>query len=248
MKYLAPIIAALVLLGAPAAALADQAVSVQELVLRAKPAVALVTAQVDAEVTVNCGAGPVTVRPSPFQETGTGWFIDGRGILITNAHVVDPAYTLPPWVAHELKRKAVDLACVVPMLVRYGLMRGQRPDLEEQIRRGVDMAGIRLKPLPRVTVLLSNGEVLPAEVMKFSPPLLLDAAGKPVPESGRDLALLRVREGVYPALGLAEEDEKIGDPVHILGFPGVVLTHELLNRASALEASVTNGAVSGLRQ
>ncbi|MBI4560746.1 MAG: hypothetical protein HY724_01780, partial [Candidatus Rokubacteria bacterium] len=93
MKLLTRIMATLAFLGTPWTGLADQAVSVQEVVLRAKPAVALVTARVDAEVTVNCGAGPTTVKPSPFQETGTGWFIDGRGYLITNAHVVDPAHT-----------------------------------------------------------------------------------------------------------------------------------------------------------
>jgi len=239
---------ALALLGMPGVAGADQVASVQELVLRAKPAVALVTAQVDAEVTVNCGGGPTTVKPSPFAETGTGWFIDGRGYLVTNAHVVDPAHTLPPWVTHELKKKAVDLACVDPALAKQGLMRGQRPDVEEQIRRRVDMASIKLKPLPQVTVLLSNGTMVPAEVKKFSPPLLLDAAGKPVASSGRDLALLRIKDGAYPALGVADADVKIGDPVHILGFPGVVLSHELLNRTAALEASVTNGAISGLKQ
>jgi len=248
MKTLAWIAASLALAGAPAMALAAEVASIQELLLRAKPAGALVTARVEAEATVNCGAGPTTVKPAPFQETGTGWFIDGRGYLITNAHVVDPAHTLPPWVSHELKKKAVDQACVDPALARQGLMRGQRPDLEEQIRRRVDTGSIKLKPLPQVTVLLSNGTVLPAEVKKFSPPLLLDAAGKPVPESGRDLALLRVKDGVYPALALADGDVKIGDPLHILGFPGVVLSHELLNRSAALEASVTNGAVSGLKQ
>src|SRR5207249_11634665 len=33
-----------------------------------------------------------------------------------------------------------------------------------------------------------------------------------------------------------------------IGFPGVVLTHELLNASAKVEASVTNGAVSGFRQ
>src|SRR5262245_7545873 len=78
------------------------ALTVQELILRAKPAVALITARIDAEVTLNCGSGPVMVQPRPFVETGTGWFVDGRGWIITNAHVVDPAYRLPPWVGHEL--------------------------------------------------------------------------------------------------------------------------------------------------
>ncbi len=78
------------------------ALTVQEAILRAKPAVALVTAEVRADVTMNCGRGLVTVSPRPFVETGTGWFVDGRGWLVTNAHVVDPAYRPRPWVTHEL--------------------------------------------------------------------------------------------------------------------------------------------------
>jgi rhodanese-related sulfurtransferase len=41
---------------------------------------------------------------------------------------------------------------------------------------------------------------------------------------------------------------QIGDPLHILGFPGVVLSHELLNKSASLDASVNNGAVSGLKE
>jgi len=71
----------------PAAAL-----TVQEAVHRAKPAVVLISVRVEAEVTMNCGQGPVIVHPAPFVETGTGWFVDGRGYLITNGHVVEPAH------------------------------------------------------------------------------------------------------------------------------------------------------------
>ena len=78
------------------------AYSIQESILRVKPAVVLITTEVRADVTLNCGRGPVTVSPAPFVETGTGWFVDGRGFIITNAHVVDPAYRLPAWVTHEL--------------------------------------------------------------------------------------------------------------------------------------------------
>src|SRR5262249_38100298 len=115
-KLLTAILASLLLLGTPSTILAVEPITVQEIVLRAKPSVVLVTARVDAEITVNCGAGPITVTPSPFQETGTGWFVDGRGYLITNAHVVEPAHTLPPWVSHFLKQSAMDQACVDPTL------------------------------------------------------------------------------------------------------------------------------------
>src|SRR5437773_1587704 len=173
------------------------ALSVQEAILRAKPAVALITAEVKADVTMNCGQGLVTVSPAPFVETGTGWFVDGRGFLITNAHVIDPPHRLPPWVTHELKKKAIEQACVEPVLGARGLMRGQRPDVEEQIRRqasDVALATAKVAPHPKITVMLSNGTKLPAEVRKFSPPLLLDRNNKAVPDSGRDLALLRVKD------------------------------------------------------
>jgi S1-C subfamily serine protease/rhodanese-related sulfurtransferase len=238
--------AAVVALAGPAAAL-----TVQEAILLAKPAVALITAEVRADVTMNCGTGPVTVQPAPFIETGTGWFIDGRGYLITNAHVVDPAHRLPRWVTHELKKKAIEQACVEPVLKERGLMPGQRPDVEDRLRREASdraLASAKITPQPQITVMLSNGVKLPASVQKFSPPLLLDSTGQPVKDSGRDLALLRVQDGVYPALNVTTKDVKIGDPVHILGFPGVVLSHELLNRSVTLEASVTNGAVSGYKQ
>ncbi len=227
------------------------ALSVQEAILRVKPAVVLITAEVRADVTMNCGSGPVTVSPPPFLETGTGWFVDGRGFIITNAHVVDPAFRLPAWVTHELKKKAIDEACVLPQLRARGLMRGERPDLEDDIRRGATsraLASAKVEAQPEITVLLSNGMKLKAEVKKFSPLLLLDNAGKPLPDSGRDLALLRVADGIYPAIGLSKRDPQIGDPVHILGFPGVVLSHELLSRSASLEAVVTNGAVSGINK
>lgn len=224
------------------------ALTVQEAILRAKPAVALVSAEVRATVTMNCGRGPVTVTPSPFIETGTAWFVDGRGFLVTNAHVVDPARRLPPWVIYELKKKAVEQGCVEPALRARRLTSGERPDIEDEIRRSVSLSAAKLTPTPQVTVLLSNGNKLVAQVVKFSAPLLLDASGEPLPDSGRDLALLRIQAGVYPALPMIDRDPNLGDPVHILGFPGVVLTHELLSKSARLEASVTNGEVSGFKQ
>src|SRR3989449_435710 len=91
---------------------------------------------------MNCGQGPVEVSPAPFIETGTGWFVDGRGYLITNAHVVDPVYRLPPWVIHELKKKAIDQACVEPALQERGLAPGQRPDVEDKLRREASERGL----------------------------------------------------------------------------------------------------------
>ena len=250
MKRLAPmaltLVAALVI-----PATAGAATSFQEAILRAKPAVALITARIDAEVTLNCGAGPVTVQTAPFVETGTGWFVDGRGWLITNAHVVDPVHRMPAWVTHELKKMAIDAGCVDPALRAKNLMRGMRPDVEDQLRRDASaraLDGAKVAATRKLTVQMSNGVKLPAEVKKFSAPLLTLASGEPAPDSGRDLALLSVPEGTYPALAISPREHRVGDAVHIIGFPGVVLSHELLDKSAPIAASVTNGAVSGVQR
>src|SRR5262245_52326032 len=219
--------------------------SVQETLLLALPAVAVVSAEVKASATVNCGQGPITVSPKPFIEVGTGWFVDGRGYLITNAHVIDPAYRVPSCVWFSLKLRAVEEGCVYPKLKARGFTRGQRPDLEEELLRAIPIAAVKLATTGRVSVLLSNGANLEAQVAKFSAPMTLDAKGNALKDSGRDLALLKVRDGAYPALSITDRAPKVGDDLHILGFPGVVRDHELLSRTALKEASATKGQVSG---
>src|SRR5205814_5864713 len=109
----------------------------------------------------------------------------------------------PAWVTHELKKKAIDQACVDPLLRAQGVARGARPDLEDAIRREASARALdtaQVSPRPQLSILLSSGVSLPAEVIKFSPPPAFDVNGKPVADFGRDLALLRVREGNYPAI------------------------------------------------
>src|SRR5437870_11219321 len=192
-----------------------RAQSLQEVLLRAKPAVALVVSEVAARVTVNCGGVVTTVEPAPLRETGTGWFVSPIGWLVTNAHVVSPAQRPPDWRNAEMAKKAT--------------------------RAGCRATNVKLEP--SISVVLSNGIRMPATVVKYSPPI----AGEDM--SGRDLALLRLEAADLPALTLGDSNAlKLGDPVHIVGFPDVVLTHELLNASAKMEASITNGAVSGFKQ
>ena len=216
---------AVFLLAPPAAQAAD--VSVQEALLRAKPAVAMVVAEVAAEVTVSCGGRETTAAAAPFRETGTGWFISPGGWMITNAHVVSPARQTPKWVADKLAQSGARQACGdlgAPALAALA-------------------ARARVKLDPSIYVILSNGIRLPATVAKYSPPVACEAM------SGQDLALLRLEAADMPSLTLGDStNAKLGDRLHILGFPGVVLSHELLNASAKLEASVTSGAISGFKQ
>lgn len=217
------IIAMLAALAAPLAASAQPAGSLQEALLRAKPAVALVVAEVGGPVTVRCGAGatPTRVTPPPVRETGTGWFVSPSGWLVTNAHVISPAHRPPSSLVRERHAQAVREACAA-----NAIGASAKAELETSL-----------------SVLLPNGVKLPATVVKYSPP----GAGEEM--SGQDLALLRLEASDMPTLQLGDSASlQIGDKIHIVGFPGVVLGHELLNATAKMEASITNGAVSGFRQ
>lgn len=230
-----PAKSALLTLGLLAAApipAAGQAMSLQEVILRTKPATVLVVSEISSEVTVDCGGGAQKVTPNPFRETGTGWFIDSNGWIVTNGHVVQPAHELPRWVENEQAQKGVLQACM--------------RNADESMKRSVlarALPGAKVDLKPSIFILAANGFRLPAKVAKYSPPIAGGAM------SGRDLALLQVEAAEMPAFTLGQSQGlKIGDPLRILGFPGVVLTHELLNSTAKVEASVTSGAVSGFKQ
>src|SRR5262245_58930334 len=248
LAFLALALLALVAALAPGTARAQQDISIQEALLRAKPGVALVIAEVAAEVTLDCGDGPVKATPLAYRETGTGWFIDSHGRLIPHAHVLKPAHEMPRWLLHEMSQRAVTTACLPAALKRAGLDPGQRPESEDTIRRRLldtALPTAKVALTPHVLVLLPNGTSLNARVQKYSPPLSTASGAM----SGRDLALLKVPGEQLPKLPLAEaRPPRIGDLLHILGFPGVVLSHELLNRSASVEASVTMGTVSGFKQ
>jgi S1-C subfamily serine protease len=228
--------------GLPAAVLAQRPITLQEALLRATPAVVLVVAEVASEVTLDCGAGPVKVTPPVFRETGTGWFLDADGWLITNGHVVQPAHEPPRWLTNQQAQRAVTSACLPRVLKRMGLQPGDRPDAEEAAKRKLldtVLPTVKVNLQPQVFVVTAKGR-LKAEVKKYSPPVSESSA--------RDLALLKVSGDTFPILLLADSrSAQIGDAVHIIGFPGVVLSHELLSKSTMVQASVTNGAVSGLQ-
>ena len=219
----------------------------QEALLRAKPAVVVVVAEVTAEITVACGSGPETrVTPPAHRETGTGWFIAPSGWVLTSAHVVSAAQQLPKGLLNSYTEQGVRQACLPAILEQRGLRPGERPDVEEQIARQLLVSLVpRAKAhlAPSISIVLANGFRLPAKIAKYSPPMAGEAM------SGRNLALLRADASDMPSLMLSDSTKaNLGDRLHIIGFPNVVATHELLNASAKMEASVTSGAISGFKQ
>jgi S1-C subfamily serine protease len=228
------------------AAVSAQELTLQEMVLRAKPAVTVVVAEVGARVTLRCAGADRTIRPIPYRESGTGFLISPRGWLITNAHLVYVAHDPPRrWMTTHLVEKAFRADCLPAVLAARGLGPGDRPALEDALVREAVMAtsADRVGLEPAVSVVLQNGRRLEARIAKYSPPLAGEAM------SARDLALLRVSASDMPTLPLGDSGAlKIGDRLTVIGFPGVVMSHELLGASAKMQASTTHGAVSGFKQ
>ena len=222
-----------------------------DVLLKVKPAVAIVTTKISGEVRLACpSASPQRVVTEPIQEHGTGFLITADGYLVTNGHVVQPYYEPnESELRGKLLRQAIEQACVPANLP------------EKQRRSAVNSLATRLAKSANVevkkslTVILPNREIFVADVKAYSPPLAERsgkqvAAGRgPVTESGKDVAILKIDARNLPTLALGDSDRvQLGQPIHLLGFPGVVMYHDFLDRRSAVEASITSGQISSVKR
>lgn len=224
---------------------------VTDVLLKVKPSVVIVTTKIAGEVRLTCPKGSSQrVVTEPIQAHGTGFLITADGYIVTNGHVVQPYYDPDEReLRGTLLRQAIEQACVPANLP------------EERKRRAVNSLAARLAASAGVevtkslTVVMSNRERFVAEVKAYSPPLAerpgkQGAAGRgPVTESGKDVAILKIDARNLPTVALGDSDRvQLGQSIHLLGFPGVVMYHDLLDKRSAVEASITSGQISSVKR
>ena len=207
---------------------------------RTQPAVVLIYSGMFAKVALK-GGQQIEL---PQYGSGSGFFINPEGYLVTNGHVVDIYQKYmndKAGYAQEVLNKAI----IERIVSDYKQTKGREPSQEELQK---EFQKFMSEQQPQVVdhgainyVVMSNQETHRFEVKKFSPS---------IPEGGKDIAVLKIERDNCPVIMLGDSTKlALQQPVFTIGFPAVVDPQRfpLLGRENTLKSSITRGAISALK-
>ena len=205
----------------------------------AYPAVVLIYAEVTGEI--DTPDYRITATIAGF---GTGFFVNPHGYIATCGHVV---------FAFDNNDPAQD------SIVRYYLLYRAAMLLVEYFRRqGYQLTKSDIELI--FNYVFNYGKITKTNLDVYV--MLGEAVGADIKAKGikarvvvkspfieKDIAIIKVDLKNTPTLLLGDSDEvKVGDEVYAVGYPGVVVFHEMLSEESMLIPSITKGIISAKRK
>ena len=169
---------------------------------------------------------------STMASSGTGFLYRPDGYIITNAHVVADANLKDP-TAQELRKRRVYQVGL--KWIQDNLLHGKMT--EAQANQFLPYIGAST---PHLEVYLNNHRMYTGEIKVYSDPSFIN--------NGKDVAIVKIDGSNLPTVKLGNSDEvHVGEPLMVVGYPGVAMNPEMISKQSELVPSVTNGHISAVK-
>ncbi len=207
---------------------------VEMMAYRVKPGVALVETFLNFRIQY-INRGERIVEQNGFRFSGTGFFINPNGYLLTNGHVVE--------VYNEYLTKREDLYKQVLLYFVVAKLKEEGAIVSmENVQKWMETHKpqlVSLQVFPKVT--LTNFEEYNYEIKKYSPSIV---------NGGKDIAVLKIERENCPVLMLGDSSKvRLQQVVFPIGYPGVVdpFQFTIINRKSRLQPTISRGTITSLK-
>lgn len=178
---------------------------------------------------------------------GTGFIITPDGYIVTNAHVI---YAEEDYLKRQLIQTALQEIIekdVQDVIHQAGEMNAEVS--EETMKRGINNVAtyyLHFMQMGKVEtqIYTEMGVAVPgfqSQQRGFGSDLR--KRGEPIP--GKDVAVLKIDKTNLPTVSIGDDSTiSTGDPIYVIGYPGVATFHPLLAQESAIEPTLTSGLIS----